>query len=479
MPAHRLPPDTIPDGEHVGPAARDAQWPDPRGVAGAVPQRVQHEAGQHGREQDDEVPQPDLARKKGQHDDGDHGPEKGEKGGVGVVQESGDVAEPGRNPHGYRPQPPGEYDADIPRAPAVLLPHERVEIVRADPCRQQNRQVDNGPADSAHIEPGVHVFGVGNQRWAAVGFKRGSPVNCGRTAAHGRVQPVAGHLDRPVEHFLDRPCCLFDPGLRGAAPEILRGLHDRDRGIVQVRKGLGEEVPPRSEIRVQDDQVFGIGPGEGVPQVASLLAGGPVGSVDIAEAEGLGHQAGLTGRSVVKDIGPRTAGVFLDEVSDGGPGVAEQFDRLAADGQVDIHVGISGRAPGPDPRLMNGEVEPVAGEIQRQAYRLVDDVRGGEKQERRQHQVVQFEAQLASDQAARADEDHGRQVGQVPPDVEVFLVVVRGMRRHQATLLVRFARGGNRFRDHSGDGVHLLAHDRRWYCQITQVPGAGPAGPGP
>ena len=256
------------------------------------------------------------------------------------------------------------------------------------------------------------------------------PVDRGSPAANGRVQPLAGHLNRPVEHLLDRPRGPLDPRLRRAGPEVLRGLHDRDRGIVQVRQRLGQEVRARREVRVHDDQVFGAGLGEGVAQVAGLLAGGPVGPVNIGVAERPSHQAGLLRRPVVKDVSSRLTLVILDEARDGSPGIAEQFNRLAADGQVDVHVRIGRRVPRRDARLVGGEVETGTREIHRQADGLVHDIDSGEDQKGQEHQVLGLEPDLADDEAARADEDHGRQVGQVPLDVGVFLVVIRGMRGH-------------------------------------------------
>ena len=117
------------------------------------------------------------------------------------------------------------------------------------------------------------------------------------------------------------------------------------------------------------------------------------------EAERLGHRAGLVGRSVVKDEGLRFALVVLDETQHGGPRIAEQFDRLAADGQVDIHVRIGLRVPGREEGLMGGQVEPGAREIDRQADGLADEVGSGEEQERREHQVLGLEPDLAEDEA--------------------------------------------------------------------------------
>jgi hypothetical protein len=125
---------------------------------------------------------------------------------------------------------------------------------------------------------------------------------------------------------------------------------------------------------------------------------------------------------------------------------------------------------------MGGKVESAAGEIHRQANGLVDDVDGGEEEERRKHEVMGLEPDLTVDQAARADEDHGRQVEKVPLDIQVLLVVARGMRGHQATLPADGAnRPGNGFR---ADG-RLVDHFCGSYCQITYLPGAGPTGPTP
>ena len=249
MPAHRLSPGTVPDGEDVRPASRDTQRPDRRPVAGAVPQRVQDEPGEHGREQDDEVPQPDLAGQEGEHHHRDDGPEEGQQSGVGVVEEAGDVREPGGDGHRHRPQSPGEHDTGVPGAPPVLLTHEGVEIVRADPGREHDRQVDHGPAGPAHVKPGVHVLGVRDERRAALRLQRGPPVDRGGPDADRRAEPVAGHLDGPVEHLLDRPRGVLDPGLRGAAAEELGCLDDRDRRVVQVRERLGEEVAAAARSR--------------------------------------------------------------------------------------------------------------------------------------------------------------------------------------------------------------------------------------
>jgi len=146
----------------------------------------------------------------------------------------------------------------------------------------------------------VHVLGVRDQRGAALRLQRSPPVDRGRADADGRAEPVPCDLDRPVEHLLDRASGVLDPRLRGAAPEELGRLDNRDFRVVQVGKRLGEEVAPRREVGVQDDQVFAIRAGEGVPQVAALLADAQIRSADVAEAEGLGHRTSLVRGAVVE-----------------------------------------------------------------------------------------------------------------------------------------------------------------------------------
>ena len=47
---------------------------------------------------------------------------------------------------------------------------------------------------------------------------------------------------------------------------------------------------------------------------------------------------------------------------------------------------------------------------------------------------MRLEPELADDETARADDQDGRQVGQVPLDVGVFLLVIRGLGKNQAGL---------------------------------------------
>ena len=298
----------------------------------------------------------------------------------------------------------GEDDAGVPGAPPVLLPHERVEVARADAGREHDRQVDQGPAARAHVEPGVHVLGVGDERRAALRLQRGPPVDRRRADAGGLPEPVAGHLHRPVEHLLDRAGGVLDPRLRRALPEELGGLDDSGHWVVHVGEGLGQEVGPRREVRVEDDQVLAAGAGEGVPQVAALLIGAQIGPADVAETERLRRRAGLVARPVVEDVGLGAPRVGRDELEDRVPGAAEHLDRLAADRQVDVDARVRLRVPGPDPRPVGREVEAAAGEVHRQADRLVDEVGDGDGQERPQRRAGCFEPELADDQAGRADD---------------------------------------------------------------------------
>ena len=163
--------------------------------------------------------------------------------------------------HPHAPQPLGEQHPGVAGAPAVLLADERVELVRADAGRQHDRQVDHLPAGPAHVQAGVHVLGVGDERRAALRLQRRPPVHRGGAHADGLAEPVPGHLDRPVEDLLDRAGRPLDPGLPRAAAEVLRRLDDGDRRIVHVGERLGQEVAARREVGVQDDDELALGAG--------------------------------------------------------------------------------------------------------------------------------------------------------------------------------------------------------------------------
>ncbi len=308
LPAHGLAPGAVPDGEHMRPAPGDAQRPDRRPVPGPVPQRVQHESGEHGREQDDEVPQPDVAgQNRTSMTIGMHRPEERQQPGVGVVEEAGQVGEPGRDTTSAPSTAAREHHPGVAGAPAVLLAHERVQVVRADPGRQHDRQVDHPPAGPAHVEPGVHVLGVRDERRAALRFQRGPPVHRGGAHADGRAEPVPGHLDRAVEHLLDRAGRPLDPGLPAVLPRKYCGVCTIAIGrVVHVGQRLGQEVAARREVGVQDDDELAVGAGERVPQVAALLVLAGIGPHPVAEAE-LGGQPGrLRVVAVVQHVGRAT-----------------------------------------------------------------------------------------------------------------------------------------------------------------------------
>ena len=216
------------------------------------------------------------------------------------------------------------------------------------------------------------------------------------------------------------------------------------------------------------------GAGEGVPQVAALLVGAQIGPADVAEAERLRHRAGLVARPVVEDVGLGGPRVARDEGGDGLPGVAEHLDRLAADRQVDIDAGVGGRVPGPDARLVGGQVEAPAGEVHRQADHLVDDVGGGEHHERPQRRVVGLEPDLADDEAGRADHQPGSQVEQVAVGVGVLLVVIGGQGRDETG----GARDGLRGRRRPGGGGHRPGPDRQPGPVPRPLAGASVTAPG-
>jgi hypothetical protein len=121
--------------------------------------------------------------------------------------------------------------------------------------------------------------------------------------------------------------------------------------------------------------------------------------------------------------------------------------------------------------LVRGQVEPGASEVHRQADGLVYHKSRGEQQDGPERQILGFQPELADDEADRADQDHGGQVGQVPLDVEVLFVVVGRTGRHQVRPLALPVGDGWPGRDPGADGPDaggpLSSHDGGSYRQIT------------
>ena len=233
------------------------------------------------------------------------------------------------------------------------------------------------------------------------------------------------HLDGPVEDLLDGTGRVLDPGLLGALPEVLRGYHDAQLRVVQVGQGLGQEVGPRREVGVEDDDELAARPGERVAQVAGLLVHPLARPPDVVQPDVRGQGLGLVGWPVIQDERLSRPGIGGQQPGHRGPGVVQHLDGLAADRQEDVHVGIAGRVPRRDPRLVRGEVEAAPGEVHRQAGHQVQHIRRGEHHERPHRRVVHLEPDLADRQAGRADDNGGGQVGQVPLQVGVLLGVIR------------------------------------------------------
>ena len=436
----------------MGPPAGDAQGPGGRPVAGVVPQRVQDSPGNEGRQQDDEVPQPDLARQEREHDDRQQRAEEDQQCGVDVVEEAGHEREPGRKAHLHRPQAARADDAHVPGAPAVLLAHERVHPVGADAGGQDDGHIPDGPAVPHHVEPRVHVLGVGDQGRAALRLQRGPPVHRRGPDAGGRAEAVAADLDGPVEHLLHRPGRVLQPRLVGTLPEELGGLDDGQGRVVHIGQGLGQEVGPGHEVGVQDEDELAGGLGKGVAQVAALLVHPLAGPPDVGQPEGGGQVLGLVRRPVVEDVRLDRAGVGGQQRANGCPGVPQHLDRLAADRQENVHAGIGRRTPRLDESPMGRHVEAAPAEVHRQADHLVQRVAAGENHERPERRLLELEAQLADDQAGGADGQDRGQVGQIPVQIAIFLGVAG--RRWQDELRARGRRGRARFRRGLAGGGH-------------------------
>ncbi len=393
----------------------------------------------------------DLVGKEHQQRDRDQRHDQGAQARGEVPEPAGDVGQPRRPghldaPHVLRPDQRGGA-----AAPAVLLAHERVQRGRADSGRQRHGEVDQLVAGVPHVEPGVGVLGVRDLGEPAHRVERRPPVHGVGADAQRRAEPVPRHLHGPVEHLQGGARGPLYPGLAPAGPEELRGLHDPDTGIVQVRQRLGQEVRPGPEVGVEYHDVLAARPPEGVVEVARLLVLADDRAAHVGEPEPGGLRPGLLARAVIQHIDVGGARVGLHQLEDTGPGVAQDLDRLAADGQEDVHRRVARRPPGADQRLVRGQVEAAAGEVHRQAHQLVDEVGDGigpEQRDRvREHMgVPHLEPHLGDDQAQRRDGQRRRQQRQRPPCVGVLLGVAGRLGENMAATTGAAPPGGLRSR---------------------------------
>ena len=236
-------------------------------------QRQHRHAGQHRGDDQPGVPRRDAGGPEQQQRDGDQRDHERRHGGEQVVAEAGDVGQPGREVDRHRPQPRGEHRAGRPGAPAVLLAQERAQPGRAHAGGQHQRHVGQVPARPAHVQAGVHVLGVGDERRAALRLQRLSSAHRAAADADRRAEPVPAHLDGPVEQLLDGPRrALHRVRPRRSARKYCGVCTIAMPGSSKKGLGrLGQEIRARREVGVQDQDERTVGMGECVPEVPGLL----------------------------------------------------------------------------------------------------------------------------------------------------------------------------------------------------------------
>ena len=121
-------------------------------------------------------------------------------------------------------------------------------------------------------------------------------------------------------------------------PEVLRGLHEPDAGVVQVGQRLGQEIRAGPEVGVEDDDVLAARANRGVRSGCPTSCDSRGWAAGCSEAKRLGSCAGpRVARPVVEHEGLCKAGIRVDQLEYAGPGVAEHLHGLAADRQEDVH----------------------------------------------------------------------------------------------------------------------------------------------
>ena len=303
------------------------------------------------------------------------------------------------------------------------------------------------------------VLRVGDLGEPAGRVERGPPVDGVGADAQRGPEPVPGHLHGPVEDLQRRPGGLLHPSLVRADPEVLRGLDEPDLRVVHVRERLGEEVRAGPEVGVEDDHVLAAGAGERVGEVPGLLVVTRVRPPDVGEPEGLAYLADLRPAGpVVQHVGAAQPRVGVGQLEYARPGVAQHLNRLAAHGQEDVHARVGAGLPCPDAQDMAAQVEAAAGEVHRQAHRLVDEKQPGVEQERQGDRIAHLEPHLRDDYAHRAERERHGQVRHGPPGVDRFFLFGRRFRQDDPVAAVSASgcdHGGHRrapSRTHTSNG---------------------------
>jgi hypothetical protein len=223
---------------------------------------------------------------------------------------------------------------------------------------------------------------------------------------------------------------LAQPTPPWAYPEELGRLHYSNGLAIHVGQRLCQEIRPRPEVSIKDHDVVGGRPLKGVVEVAGLLVLAQVRAPDIGETECRSNLRRIVAGTVIEHKGLGMTGIRLDQVENSRPRVDEHFDGLAADGQEDVHAGISAWLPCLDTRLMLRQVETATREIYRKAQGLVGEIEHGIAGEPNHDGFADFHPRLRRDQAHRADTQGRGQERQRPPGIGGLLIIAWRMRKY-------------------------------------------------
>ena len=227
------------------------------------------------------------------------------------------------------------------------------------------------------------------------------------------------------------PGAALHPGLLVHDVEVLRRLHDPHLGEQrEVGQRLIEQVRPRREVRVEQQDEVPVGDLESVLEVAGLLVPAAVRPDGVGEPELPGQPLHLGPGAVVEHVRRELAVVGGAQRRDVCPAVAQQFDRLAVGRQEDVDGGVPQRQPAGDDLPVLGQIETAPYPVGQQRH---EEGQGAKHHKRRVNQEprrVIKQPDLAVHQRREGQHGADRQYPAVPPDVGVLLLVGRRHRKH-------------------------------------------------
>ena len=151
------------------------------------------------------------------------------------------------------------------------------------------------------------------------------------------VEPVPRRQDPAVEQLLGSARGALNPVQILAAVEVLRALHDADGRVIHIRHQVPQEIGPRAEVGVQNDDVVARRAGERVLKVAGFLQVAPIRAHDVVKPELRGQFPDLAAIAVVENVHVDRACRPLHRF-DMGVSVAQNRQVLAVRGKEDVDI---------------------------------------------------------------------------------------------------------------------------------------------